>query len=156
MDTEPKPPEIEITHEELPKEHPDPLISFLHRIIRVAVKVLAVLMVFIIIFSVVAVIFVNYIRLSAPPLFLLGVNDIFQLFGTIMVALIAIEIFVNIRLYLGTDVLPVRLVVATALMAIARKVIILDLDDIEADYVFGIAAIALSFGITYWLLSKKS
>jgi len=86
----------------------------------------------------------------------LGVNDIFQLFGTIMVALIAIEIFVNIRLYLGTDVLPVRLVVATALMAIARKVIILDLDDIEADYVFGIAAIALSFGITYWLLSKKS
>jgi len=153
MNTAQKPPEI--THEELPTQHPDPLISFLHLVIRVAVKVLAVLMALIIIFSVVDVIYVFYVRLSAPPIFMLGVRDIFQLFGTIMVALIAIEIFVNVRLYLGTDVLPVRLVVATALMAVARKVIILDLDEIEAEYVFGIAAIALSFGITYWLLSKK-
>ena len=36
-------------HEELPEEHVDPLISVLHRIIRVAVKALAILMVFIII-----------------------------------------------------------------------------------------------------------
>jgi len=144
-----------IIHEELPKEHPDPLIKFLHKIIRVAVKVLAILMVIIIIFSIADVLYVFYQRLQVPPLFLLDVNDIFQLFGTVMVALIAIEIFVNIRLYLGTDVLPVRLVVATALMAIARKVIILDLDKIESDYVFAIAAVALAFGITYWLLSKK-
>jgi uncharacterized membrane protein (DUF373 family) len=145
-----------IFHEELPEEHPDPLIQFLHGIIRVAVKVLAVLMVVIIIFSIGDVLYVFYQRLKEPPLFLLNVNDIFQLFGTVMVVLIAIEIFINIRLYLGTAVLPIRLVIATALMAIARKVIVLDLDKVTADYTVGIAAVTLSLGITYWLISKKT
>jgi uncharacterized membrane protein (DUF373 family) len=145
-----------VVHEELPEEHADPLIVFLHRVIRVAVKVLAVLMVIIILFAVGDVIYVFYERLKLPPLFLLDVNDIFQLFGTVMVVLIAIEIFINIRLYLGTDVLPIRLVIATALMAISRKVIIMDLDTITPPYIMGIAAVALSLGITYWLISKKA
>ncbi len=148
--------EHKITHEELPEGHSDPLISFLHRIIRLAVRILAILMVFIIIFSIADVMYVFYQRLTVPPLFLLEVNDIFQLFGTIMVVLIAIEIFINIRLYLGTDVLPLRLVIATALMAISRKVIILDLDTITADYMVGIAAVSISLGVTYWLISKKT
>jgi uncharacterized membrane protein (DUF373 family) len=46
-------------------------------------------------------------------------------------------------------------VVATALMAIARKVIVLDLEKIGPDYVLGIAAVVLALGITYWLLSKN-
>ena len=143
-------------HEELPEEHSDPLIGFLHQIIRVAVKVLAVLMVFIIIFTIGDVVYVFYQRLQEPPLFLLDVSDIFQLFGTVMVVLIAIEIFINIRLYLGTNVLPIRLVVATALMAIARKVIVLDLEKFTPDYLVGISAVTLSLGITYWLISKDT
>ena len=106
--------EHKITHEELPEGHSVPLISFLHRIIRMAVKVLAILMAFIIIFSIADVMYVFYQRLAAPPLFLLEVNDIFTIFGTVMVVLIAVEIFINVRLYLGTDVLPLRLVIATA------------------------------------------
>lgn len=143
-------------HEELPEEHADPLISVLHRIIRVAVKALAILMVFIIVWGIGDVLYVIYQRLIEHPLFLLNVNDIFQIFGAFMVVLIAIEIFINIRLYLGTDVLPIQLVIATALMAIARKVIILDLDKITPNYMVGIAAVVLSLGITYWLISKKT
>ncbi|MFC6672173.1 phosphate-starvation-inducible PsiE family protein [Marinobacterium aestuariivivens] len=73
-----------------------------------------------------------------------------------MAVLIAVEIFINIRLYLGTDVLPIRLVTATALMAIARKVIVLDLDKTSAEYVFAIAAVTLALGVTHWLISKKA
>jgi uncharacterized membrane protein (DUF373 family) len=60
------------------------------------------------------------------------------------------------HLYLGTDVLPVQLVLATALMAIARKVIVLDLDKITPPHVVGIAAVSLALGLTYWLVSKKT
>ncbi|GGO81532.1 hypothetical protein GCM10011348_20790 [Marinobacterium nitratireducens] len=146
----------ELIHEELPEEHSDPLIRFLHRIIRVAIKVLAVLMVMVIIWGIGDVIYVLYQRLSTPPHFLLNINDIFQTFGAFMAVLIAVEIFINIRLYLGTDVLPIRLVTATALMAIARKVIVLDLDKTSADYILAIAAVTLALGITHWLISKKS
>jgi uncharacterized membrane protein (DUF373 family) len=59
-----------------------------------------------------------------------------------------------LRLYLGTNVLPLRLVVATALMAIARKVIILDLGTISAGEILAIAVVVLALGITHWLVGK--
>ena len=73
-----------------------------------------------------------------------------------MVVLIAVEIFINIRLYLGTNILPIQLVIATALMAVARKVIILDLDVTSPNAIVGIAAIILALGVSYWLISQKS
>ena len=47
-----------------------------------------------------------------------------------------------------------KLVVATALMAVARKVITLDDKSLDATYFLGYAGLGLAFGITYWLLSK--
>lgn len=141
-------------HEEIPKEHPDPLLNVLHRIIRVAVKFLAILMVLVIIWSVFDVMYVIYERLLEEPRFLLDIDDILYTFGAFMVVLIAIEIFINIRLYLGTHIIPVQLVLATALMAIARKVIVLDLEKVSPEHVFGIALVALALGVTYWLVSR--
>lgn len=143
-------------HEELPIMHDDPLLSWLHSIIRGAVRILAVLMVLVIIWGIGDVVYVLYKRLAQPPLLLLNISDILATFGAFLAVLIAIEIFINIRLYLGTGVIPVKLVVATALMAIARKVIVLDLDHITPDYVLAIAAVVLSLGVSYWLVSQKS
>ncbi|QFU75209.1 hypothetical protein EY643_05835 [Halioglobus maricola] len=143
-------------HEEFPEEHPDPLIRSLHGVIRVAVKFLSILMALVILWGVADVIWVLYSRLSSPPYGLLQVADIFQVFGAFMVVLIAIEIFINIRLYLGTNTLPIKLVLATALMAIARKVIVLDINTVDAIYVFAIAAVVLALGVSYWLVGKTS
>ncbi|WP_434986594.1 phosphate-starvation-inducible PsiE family protein [Vreelandella zhaodongensis] len=145
-----------LLHDELPAEHEDLLIRHLHLIIRYAVKVLAVLMVMVIIWGVFDVIYVLYSKFIAPPMFLFEVQDIFVIFGAFMVVLIAVEIFINIRLYLGTNILPIRLVVATALMAIARKVIILDISLITAAEMIGIAAIVLALGVTHWLVGKPN
>ena len=142
-------------HEELSEQQPIPLIRHLHSVIRSSVKLLAILMVAVIIWGVVDVVYVIYQRLMETPRYLLDVNDIFQIFGAFMVVLIAIEIFINIRLYLGTNEIPVKLVIATALMAIARKVIVMDLENISAEYIFAIAAVVLSLGITFWLISKE-
>jgi uncharacterized membrane protein (DUF373 family) len=77
-------------------------------------------------------------------------------FGAFLAVLIAIEIFMNITLYLRDDVVHVRLVVATALIAIARKVIILDFEKIEPLYIFATPAVVLALGIVYWLMGSQS
>jgi len=59
-----------------------------------------------------------------PPLTILRISNLSDMFGSFLSVLIAIEIFLNITLYLREDVIHVKLVVATALMAIARKVIV--------------------------------
>jgi uncharacterized membrane protein (DUF373 family) len=142
-------------HDEIPLEHSDPLIQFLHRCIRIAIRFLAVLMVLVIFWSIADVVYVLYKRLLTPPLYLLDVSDILQVFGAFMAVLIAIEIFINIRIYLGTHVVPVQLVIATALMAIARKVIVLDFKLISPTHVMGIALVTLALGIAYWLVIDK-
>jgi uncharacterized membrane protein (DUF373 family) len=142
-------------HDEFSVSHEDPQIRFLHKTIRFSIRILAVLMVAVILWGVVDVVYVMYQQLMAPPRFMITVSDIFQLFGAFMVVLIAIEIFLNIRLYLGTEMLPVQLVIATALMAIARKIIVLDFEKTEASYILAIAAVIAALGVTHWLLSQE-
>ena len=141
---------------ELHLEHEDPTIRFLHRIIRIAVKILAVLMVLVIVWGIGDVMYVLYQRVIEPPFLLLKISDILATFGAFLAVLIAVEIFINISMYLSTNVIPVRLVIATALMAIARKVIIFDFEQITPPYIYGTAAVVLSLGITYWLITKRT
>ena len=140
---------------DLTEKHEDPYIEFLHRIIRFAVKVLAALMVLVIVWGIGDVVYVLYQRITSPPFLLLSISDILATFGAFLAVLIAIEIFINISMYLKTDVIPVRLVVATALMAISRKVIIFDFEKITPPFILGTAAVVLALGVTYWLISKK-
>ena len=144
-----------MNHEELPEDHTDPLLKFLHRAIRFAIRILAVLMVLVIYWSIADVIYVLYNKLNEPPYFLLDVDDILQTFGAFMVVLIAVEIFINIRLYLGSNIIPVELVIATALMAVARKVIVLDLKLVSSEQIIGLALVTLALGISYWLVKQR-
>jgi len=133
-------------------DHGDRLVRSLVHIIRWAVRVLAVLMVFVIIMGVIDVFWVLYQRLVAPPFMLLEISDILGTFGAFMAVLIAIEIFVNITIYLREDVIHIRIVMATALMAIARKVVILDMKEVTMHEMLGLAAVTLAMGIGYWLV----
>ncbi len=148
--------EIHEPGHDLHLEHEDPTIRFLHRIIRVAVKALAILMVMVIVWGIGDVIYVLYQRLTEPPFLLLQINDILATFGAFLAVLIAIEIFINISMYLSSNVIPVRLVIATALMAIARKVIIFDFERITPPFLYGTAAVVLALGVTYWLITKRT
>ena len=137
-------------------EDKDPLIRSLHKVVRFGVKALAILMTMVILWGILDVVWVIYQRLSQPPYFLLKMSDILATFGAFLAVLIAIEIFLNITLYLREDVIHVRLVIATALMAIARKVIVFDFKELSVSYVFATAAVVFSLGVTFWLITKRS
>ncbi|NIP74058.1 MAG: phosphate-starvation-inducible PsiE family protein [Gammaproteobacteria bacterium] len=133
----------------------DPLIRVLHTIILHAVRVLAVLMVLVILWGIADVLWVLYQRLGKPPYLLLNISDILATFGAFLAVLIAIEIFINITLYLRDDVIHVKLVIATALMAVARKVIVLDYKILQPEYIWATAALVIALGITYWLIARR-
>ena len=57
-------------------------------------------------------------------------------------------------LYLRDDVIHVKIVLATALMAIARKVIILDYDELDPMYIFATGIVLLATGVTYFFVHK--
>ncbi len=132
----------------------EPLVRGLHWVIRMAVRVLAILMTGVIAFGVADVVYVLYKRLMAEPAWFLEISDILATFGAFMAVLIAIEIFVNIVSYLREDVIHVRIVLATALMAIARKVIILDYSTTSPQYIYATAAVVAAMALAYWLIVR--
>jgi uncharacterized membrane protein (DUF373 family) len=132
----------------------EPLVRGLHWVIRMAVRALAVLMTGVIVFGVADVCYVLYQRLMSEPVGLLEITDILATFGAFMAVLIAIEIFVNIVSYLRDDVIHVRIVLATALMAIARKVIILDYSTTGPQYIYATAAVVAAMALAYWLVVR--
>jgi len=133
----------------------DRLMNLLNKIIRGAVRILAVLMVLVILWGIGDVIWVIYGHIIEPPYMILKITDILGTFGAFLAVLIAIEIFLNITLYLREDIIHVKLVIATALMAISRKVIVFDFAELSYQHVMATGIVVLSLGITYWLISKK-
>lgn len=132
----------------------DAFLWFLKKIIHYCLKILGLLMVLVIISGVVDVGWTLYKRLEAEPSLVLTIGDILATFGAFMVVLIAIEIFQNIILYLRDNVIHVKIVISTALMAIARKVIILDYENLEPLYLLGTGAVLIATGITFYLVHK--
>lgn len=132
----------------------DVLSAKLQVIIHWAVRALSIIMVFVIVMGVLDVAWILYQRLITPPEYILTISDMLATFGAFMAVLIAIEIFINITIYLRENVIHVKIVMATALMAIARKVIIIDVEEMEVTYLYGIAAVVLSMSIGYWLIHQ--
>ncbi|MCK8787868.1 phosphate-starvation-inducible PsiE family protein [Roseomonas sp. NAR14] len=96
-------------------------------------------------------------------LLLLGVVDpaepaVFQvIFGMILTVLIALEFNHTLLGVLERrhSIIQVRTVVLIALLAIARKFVILDLAETEAVKLLGLAAAALALGGVYWLVREQ-
>lgn len=133
----------------------DPVLSFFNRVITQVSRVLAAIMVLVIIWGVADVVYVLYQRLMAPPFMLLEIKDILATFGAFMAVLIAIEIFHNIIIYVEDNhnqQLAVEIVLGTALMAIARKVIVLDFNEVGSSHVYATAAVTLALSVGYYLI----
>lgn len=83
-------------------------------------------------------------------------NTLFELFGLFLNILIALELLENISAYLRKHIIQVELVIVTSLIAVARKIILIDLDKRSAlDLIsLAIALIALSSG--YWIIRKTN
>lgn len=132
----------------------DKLSKKLEVVIHWSVRALSILMVFVIVMGVMDVAWTLCQRLMTPPRYILTITDMLATFGAFMAVLIAIEIFINITIYLRDNVIHVKIVMATALMAIARKVIIIDLDEFDVVYIFAIGVVVLSMSIGYWLIHQ--
>ncbi|MDF5602129.1 phosphate-starvation-inducible PsiE family protein, partial [Vibrio parahaemolyticus] len=125
----------------------DKLTKKLQIVIHWSVRVLSIVMLFVIGMGVIDVAWTIYQKLITPPKLILTISDMLATFGAFMAVLIAIEIFINITIYLRENVIHVKIVMATALMAISRKVIIIDFETLSPMYLIGIAAVVLSMSL---------
>lgn len=85
-------------------------------------------------------------------------HKVFQnVFGEIMTVLIALEFNHTLQYVVARrqSIIQTKVVLLIVLLAVARKFIILDLNETNAESMFSLAAITLAIGIVYWLLRER-
>ena len=79
-----------------------------------------------------------------------------EIFGLFLNVLIAMELLENITAYLKKQVIQVELVIVTSLIAVSRKIIILDLEKTKGFDLIALAATIAALSFSYWLIRRMN
>ena len=75
-------------------------------------------------------------------------------FPFLFMILIGLELIETIKIYLSEEIIPVEIIFLVAIIAITRKVIILDFKKLDPLTLIGTAAIILSLSVGYYAVKK--
>ncbi len=81
----------------------------------------------------------------------LGIDELFNLFGFILLLLISLELLQTIKMYLDEKIVHTEIVLEVAMIALARKIIIIDFEKVNSLNAIAIASILLALAIAYYL-----
>ncbi len=121
---------------------------------RVIIFALIVMMVLVVFISTIELAVLIIKDIIEPPEYWLGIDQLFEIFGFFLIILIGVELLETIKAYLSENVVHTEIVLAVALIAIARKVITLDVKVYDPLTIFGIAALIFTIAIAYFLIKK--
>jgi uncharacterized membrane protein (DUF373 family) len=85
-----------------------------------------------------------------PPRFLIPVQGLLGIFGYFLLVLIGVELIETLKAYVREDAIHVRVVLEVALIAMARKVIIEEPNEVPSLTLFGISSLILALGIAFY------
>jgi len=118
---------------------------------KAVVMTLAALLAATILFSTLELAVTLFKDLASPPLLMLEMHELLDIFGLFLLVLLGIELLETMKAYLRENVVHVEVVMIVAIIAIARKVIILDIKELHGMVLIGLAALlaALAFGYVH-------
>ena len=89
------------------------------------------------------------------PYFLVGVDELLDLFGLFLLILLGLELLETVKAYLQDDVIHVEVAdLIVAIIALARKVIILEFKDPTPSVLLGLAALVIALAAAYRLIMQ--
>ena len=134
------------------------LLTFYERFEQVVILILTGLIAIVIVFAVWNLGLKIFHAVLSPQNFDPTDYTVFQaIFGAIFTVIIALEFKRSLLVVAQRQesIVQVRTVILIALLAIVRKVIILDLASTEALQLFALAAAILALGAVYWLVRDQ-
>ncbi len=96
-----------------------------------------------------------YKDIITPPSILLGLAELFDIFGLFMMVLIAIELMSSIHMYIKNKRIHVEIIFLIGITAVIRKVVILDSNATDPMYLIGLATLLGALSAGYYLIKKN-
>ena len=127
--------------------------KLVHWIENLVAKVLSLVLLILILVSLVDLVVVIGNNVLIEPFDLID-KTLIKLFGLFLNILIALELLENITVYLKKHIFQVELVISTSLIAVARKIIIFDLQKYSGNDLIALALAIIALSVSYWLIRR--
>ena len=107
--------------------------------------------------SIVELVIVIYLDIFDPTddVLFLEIDELFRIFGFVFIILIGFELMETVEMYLKQNVIHAEVVLLVAVIAVSRKVILLDLEKYDPIAIIGLGIIILSLGGCYYLIKLR-
>jgi uncharacterized membrane protein (DUF373 family) len=92
--------------------------------------------------------------IDLKSILLLDVSEMLNIFGFFLMILIGIELIETMKIYLMDESVHVEIIFLVAIIAVTRKVIILDVKTMSPMSLIGVAALILSLSVGYYALKR--
>ncbi|WP_088655223.1 phosphate-starvation-inducible PsiE family protein [Geofilum rhodophaeum] len=86
--------------------------------------------------------------------FLMDFDALIDVFGAFLLVLIGIELLDTIKVYLRRNLVHVEVVVLVAIIALARKIVVLRIDEYSGEMLLGLAAMITALAVAYYLIRR--
>jgi len=130
--------------------------SIIQKFERFIVLALLLMMMLALLASTVELAIIMVEQLLAPPRLLLDIKEMLTVFGFLLMVLIGLELVETIKIYFEQNVFRVEVVVLVAIIAVARKIIIIDYNSISYEMLLSIAALMIALSAGYFLVKRAT
>lgn len=130
------------------------MLDYIRKFEKIMYITLIILLGGVVVFSIAELVWLLYEVLFKTTIYRLDHYELLNIFGFFLLVVIGIELLDTLKAYLRENVIHVEIVILVAVIAIARKVIILDPEFSDGVYMAGMGVIIVSLGIAYYLIKK--
>ena len=128
--------------------------SALKKFEQIIVTSLLGMMMFAVLVSTIELAVILVQELLKPPMMLLNVAEMVEVFGFFLMVLIGLELLETIKAYLEEDRVHAEVVFLVGMVAVSRKVIILDYEEMSPGLLYGMSALIITLAAGYFIVKR--
>ncbi len=85
---------------------------------------------------------------------IISLDGLMDTFGVFLLILIGIELLETIKIYLRHNIVHVEVVILVAIIALARKIVILRIEELDGSVIAAIGILIVALGAAYYFIKK--
>jgi uncharacterized membrane protein (DUF373 family) len=136
------------------------MLEYINKFERGVYYVLMVMLAVVIFFGLIELFVILIGALVTDIAYRLGTHDILEIFGYFLLLLIGIELLETIKAYLIKNEIHVEIIVLVAIIAVARKIILLDpftegAETLNSTAMIALGVVVIALSASYFLIRKS-
>ncbi|MDD4972706.1 MAG: phosphate-starvation-inducible PsiE family protein [Bacteriovorax sp.] len=126
--------------------------KFIIKFEQLITTILMLLMVLVVTMTVADLAWLLFKDAITSPVLILDTSELLDIFSMFLLVLVGIELVETLKIYVFQHEIRTEIIILVAIIALARKIITLDLKEVSNGSLLGVAAIMLSLSIAYYVI----